>query len=355
MWLEQGRRGICRNGRKWTATDGDAGFINVVQEGGRAFLPIRSAPSSTGKLQHRCTNTSDSDIDVFIDTHGLRVSRQEKERIVEVLRTADGFHQSHVKLKKLAIGCVVSNMEVDLVFSDTEEYGQLPGNFVQRFESNKAVQNAARKLKTSFTRSSATSLPSEKVPSFVLETLVLEAQEYRAKMMLSDVLSDGSMELFCDALQFLVDSPEILNSAQAKLFALASGEPCGLRGSKLSQGKLHSAQRHALDLLHLLCASRFYSLGQKGFTNLFDIERWIRKYSGAELNTPLGPVPSWIMGRINNEEEARNPLNIRRNSSGQFSECPHAEGVRKIGRWKPCINCVLRWADGAVNLDGSFH
>jgi hypothetical protein len=48
----------------------------------------------------------------------------------------------------------------------------------------------------------------EKVPSFVLET-----QEYRAKMMLSDALSDGSMELFCNALQFLVDSPEILNSA----------------------------------------------------------------------------------------------------------------------------------------------
>jgi hypothetical protein len=290
------------------------------------------------------TNTSDSDIDVFIDTHGLRVSRQEKERIVEVLRTADGFHQSHVKLKKLAIGCVVFNMEVDLVFSDTEEYGQLPGNFVQRFESNKAVQNAARMLKISFQRSSATSLPPEKVPSFVLETLVLEAQEYRAKMMLCDVLSDGSMELFCDALQFLVDSPEILNSAQAKLFALASGEPCGLQGSKLSQGKLHSAQRHALDLLHLLCASRFYSLGQKGFTNLFDIERWIRKYSGAELNTPLGPVPSWIMGRINNEEEARNPFVI----SGET----HPGNFQNDRTLKECKELVDGNHASTVFLDG---
>jgi hypothetical protein len=92
------------------------------------------------------TNTSESDNYVFIDTHGLRVSRQEKERVVEVLRTADGFHQSHVKLKKLASGCDVFNMQVDLGFSDTEEYGQLPGNFVQWFESDKAVQNAARTL-----------------------------------------------------------------------------------------------------------------------------------------------------------------------------------------------------------------
>ena len=38
-----------------------------------------------------------SDIDVFIDTDGLRVSQQEKERIVEVLRTSDGFHQSHAQ------------------------------------------------------------------------------------------------------------------------------------------------------------------------------------------------------------------------------------------------------------------
>jgi tetratricopeptide (TPR) repeat protein/uncharacterized membrane protein YgcG/predicted nucleotidyltransferase len=278
------------------------------------------------------TNTSDSDIDVFIDTHGLRVSRQEKKRIVEVLRTADGFHQSHVKLKKLAIGCVVFNTEVDLVFSDTEEYGQLPGNFVQRFKSDKAVQNAARMLKISFQRSSFTSLPPKKVPSFVLETLVLEAQEYRAKMMLSDVLSDGSMELFCDALQFLVDSPEILNSAQAKLFALASEEPCGLQGTKLRQGELHSAQRHALDLLHLLCASRFFSLGQKGFTNLFDIERWIRKYSGAEFKTPLGPVPGWIMGRINNAEEARNPFIV----SGET----HPGNFQNGRTLKECVDVV---------------
>ena len=257
------------------------------------------------------TDTWDSDVDVFIDTHGRLVSRQEKQQIVELLRTTDGFHHSHVELKKLAIGCVVDNMEVDLVFSDTAEYGRLPGNFIQRFQSDKVVQNAARMLKICFHNSSSTSLPPEKVPSFVLETLVLEAQDYRSKIKLSDVLSDGSMELFCDALQLLVDSPQTLNSAQAKLFALASGEAHGLRGTKLGDSKLISAQRHACDLLHLLCASRFYSPEQKGFTNLFDIERWIRKYNSTEVfNTPLGPVPSWIMGRIDNEEEGISPFLI---------------------------------------------
>lgn len=99
------------------------------------------------------THAWDSDVDVFIDTHGRSVSRQEKE--VELLQKSDGFHQSHVKLKKLVIGCIVHNVEVDLVFSDTKEYGQLPGNFAQQFESNRPAQNAAQVLKLYFSKSSS--------------------------------------------------------------------------------------------------------------------------------------------------------------------------------------------------------
>jgi predicted nucleotidyltransferase len=74
------------------------------------------------------TYTTTSDIDLIISTPGRNVTHADKQRVVEHLRKQNAlFHLSHVRLKKLAIECIVLGQHVvDLVFADTAEYGQLP-------------------------------------------------------------------------------------------------------------------------------------------------------------------------------------------------------------------------------------
>ena len=76
------------------------------------------------------TETNNSDVDILIDTHGHQVSLEEKRAVVEHLRkTSTAYlmmHPSHIELKRLAIGCIIQGRNVDLVFSSTAEYGDLP-------------------------------------------------------------------------------------------------------------------------------------------------------------------------------------------------------------------------------------
>lgn len=160
-----------------------------------------------------------------------------------------------------------------------------------------AAQNAVRVLKVAISSSAGTVLP-EKLPSFVLETLVLEAQQV-ARRQRHQQHADGSMQLFIDALQLLADSPngEALNSVQRKWFDLEDGEADGLRGRQLDARRTVSVREHAGELLHVLLASRVYSFNQTGFDTLIEVERWVRMIRlGDEVPTPLGDVPSWVMG-----------------------------------------------------------
>ena len=89
--------------------------------------------------------------------------------------------------------------EFDLVFSNSTEYVSLTA----AFKDNIFAQNAARILKVAQGQSAAAVL-TDKLPSFVLslETLVLEAQR-RVAQCHSHKLGDGSMQLFCEALQLI--------------------------------------------------------------------------------------------------------------------------------------------------------
>jgi len=141
------------------------------------------------------------------------------------------------------------------------------------------------------------------------------------KMQFSDSLSDGSIEIFCDALQLIVYSPQILNTSHVKSFQVGEGESGSLRGTMLVDKKVVSAKHHASELLRLLCASRFFSPEQKGFADLFDLERWILKYNCMErFATCFGPVPSWVMGHANIEEESRQPFLHLTDSRGCSSQ-----------------------------------
>jgi predicted nucleotidyltransferase len=72
------------------------------------------------------TQTHSSDIDVLVNTHDLPISHKEKQEVVKHLCDLPMIHQSHITLKRLAIGCIIHGTNVDLVFSSTAEYGDLP-------------------------------------------------------------------------------------------------------------------------------------------------------------------------------------------------------------------------------------
>ena len=119
------------------------------------------------------------------------------------------IHPEHVVLKKLAIGCKdLAGDDVDIVFASDAEYGALPRSLAPKFKNNPAAQNAARMLKVAF-KHSAVHAPPPDIPSFMLETLVLEAQSSGGDA--ATVHADGSMQLFCDTLQLLVDAPQVGN------------------------------------------------------------------------------------------------------------------------------------------------
>ena len=256
------------------------------------------------------TQTAQSDVDLVVTTPGRQVSRADKLALAEKLRTADGFHTKHVKVKRLSISCIYMTTEIDLVFNDTVEYGELPGSLEYRFVNNRAAQNAARMLKVALNQTLAAVKP-EQVPSFVLELLVLEAQERRGPPPTN--LSDGSMQLFLDALQMLVDSAP--GSSLAHWFDLAAAEPDGRLQAKLAPLDRVPIRRHASALLHLFCVSRLYSPEQQGFASTADLERWVRLVSQDALDTPLGTAPSWIFGFVNDQKERIHSFFYREMSS----------------------------------------
>ena len=245
------------------------------------------------------TQTHMSDFDFVVDTPGQCVGMQEKLAVAEHLRNAELFHRSHVKLKRLAIQCVVLGSEVDIVFLSTDEYGQLPVNLERRFHGNVPAQHAARMLKLCINDTVSNRIP-EKMPSYVLEGLVIKVQDQVGAP--HELLDDGSMQLFCDAAQAIFDGSErhILDEVQGKLLNPAS------KGKAIAPSAHLSVREHLAELLNLLCASRFVTPGMAGFTSMLDMERWIRLFgSRCELEMEyFGKLPLWLFGGRTAGEDA---------------------------------------------------
>ena len=245
------------------------------------------------------TQTTASDIDIVVDLGSRRtVSRAEKKAVVDHLRRQPLFHQSHVALKKLAIGCTISGMDVDLVFAQTAEYGQLPGSLDERFAAaGLPTQDAARMLKVAMKQSLSQRAP-QKLPSFVLELVAFQAH--------TAAPGASALHLFIDTLQLLCDSARsgVLNELQVDWLGLDDAEGMdGIRGKRLGAARCVSIQDHARDLCHNFCASRVYSPGLRGFATPRDMECWARGFHGQVVPTNLGDVPSWILGHVDQAAE----------------------------------------------------
>eukprot|EP00961_Rhodomonas_salina_P114890 1545921-Rhodomonas_salina.1 len=237
-----------------------------------------------------------------------------------------------------------SPLHVDLVFSHTAEYGELPGNVAERLEGNVTAQNAARMLKLAFHYSNTTGTQVSKPPAFVLELLALEAQVVRERRLLRQ-LADGSMQLFSDALQMIVDEPTVLNSVQDQLFHAHEHDGRGMRGRQISAKELRNAQHHAHNLLHVLCASRIYSSAQR-FSLLVELERWVRRDGMHFIQTPLGLVPGWLLGLDPDVDK----FTVSMHNGGLLYD-PQADPPSRVKRSR---DQAAMHADSRLFLDGHF-
>ena len=134
---------------------------------------------------------------------------EQKNECAARMRRHKHFHSSHVKVKRLAITCIVGvvGASVDLVFNNTVEFGELPAS-IDQLLTEPVVQSAARMLKVAMDKSLRIVQLQQKPPAFVLELLVLNTHtKLSAEPRSSDgvLLADGAMQLFVDSLQALVD------------------------------------------------------------------------------------------------------------------------------------------------------
>ena len=299
----------------------DAALMTSIREAIREAIGGDVVLQVKGSIM-KGTQTRSSDLDIIVDTPGRRVSRSDKESVVESLKRSKRFHESHVKLKTLAIQCVplMHTQEIELIFSNTLEFGQLPSSH-DRFVGNTAAQHAARMLKISVNLT-LSGRKLDKVPGFLLELLVLEVQEAMGDGQY-ERLADGSMQLFLASLQTLCDDGDILGSrhlnSQLALSLMERNYEPGEYQYPAPESRKESSipgragpigynarvllREHAYSVLGSFTASRMFTPDQSGLTNIVQVELLVRnKTSTHAVGTALGPVPSWVFGYVLRKE-----------------------------------------------------
>jgi predicted nucleotidyltransferase len=249
------------------------------------------------------TDHTGSDIDIIVRTGRIAVSHEQKNMIAEELKKASGFHREHVQVKCLAIGCMLDGKSVDIVVGNSEEYGEISERLASLFSNNLPAQNAARVLKVAMLQSSGETKPPT-LPSFIFEAVVLEALELKdsndssvAGIMTSNSpIGDGSFQLFCDALQLLVDLSDGEAFVNVILKWVELGELTECTRSK-AQRNFKYVWKHTRVLIRNFLLSRIYQNG-RGMAHTGMLMVWTHNYGSDQppaLDTPFGSVPAVIM------------------------------------------------------------
>lgn len=200
------------------------------------------------------TAVGGSDTDIYV--HTRRPATREQARRLEG-RLKRAFSGARVRLGQKAIHVSLPLVgDIDVVFSSSEAFGELP-RADPAFNGNTAAQQAARALKLW-----AADVRAEKVPGRWLEQVALEAQRaFLPSSALSataaspssatsssaagtaptaaaaaepELLSGGGMQLFVAALQAMADSP-----AGGRLFGLPPGTGASAALRRLAKESLH--------------------------------------------------------------------------------------------------------------------
>ena len=281
--------------------------LKTIQETVRKALAINDVTVSIKGSCAAGTNSAFSDVDIDIATPGRKITLQDKRTFMTELQRTGLVHEKHVSLKRVAIGCSIQGIDVDLVFAQSLERAE--GEYqslAERFEGNVTAQHAARVMKIVLKRTLVPARPT-KLPAFVLNLLILRVQDQDRNL---GELAQGPMQLFCATLQQLADCPEMLqqycskcrNEAFCSLCTWFTPESSEKNLVEVGQAKRESISRHARAMLRIFCLSRIYFPG--GFISMLNMERWIRGVCITQQPTMHGPVPFWMFGIIEKDETA---------------------------------------------------
>ncbi|KAI8586159.1 hypothetical protein BDZ88DRAFT_455213 [Geranomyces variabilis] len=158
-------------------------------------------PSARAEIQgsfRKRTYWRQSDLDITVHTTNP-VTRKDQLSLAAALKADSLFHPKHVRLSKRAIH-LGSGFDCNVVFLHTVEHGKVLVAS-DAFDGKPAAQSVARMIKYM-----AAHAQKSKVPGYLLETLVLDLHDrYLLRRAGDPGKGDGSMEIFVDALQKIVD------------------------------------------------------------------------------------------------------------------------------------------------------
>jgi predicted nucleotidyltransferase len=210
------------------------------------------------------TNIYGSDLDFYIDTT-YPVTVESRLNLVEELKHT--FNESNVGLGRLAIHVNTEVCDIDIVCSNTAEYGIRPRPN-EKIHENAPVQYAARCLKE-WSKHNIRG----KVKGYMLEEMALAVY---LSYPVSDQVGSSGLQLFLSVLQTMVDSEEFGTSIY------------GLRGGSGCTKELRDAAKLTL---HQFLMSRPI---RGGFQSVAEIALWVCSIRDDDIETSAGKVFSWM-------------------------------------------------------------
>lgn len=205
-----------------------------------------------------------SDLDFYIDTT-YPVSVESRLALVEELKHV--FNESNVGLGRLAIYRSTEVCDIDIVCSNTVEYGVRPRPN-EKIHENAPVKYAARSLKE-WSKHNIRG----KVKGYMLEEMALAVfLAYTSP----DQFGSGGLQLFLSVLQTMVDSEEFGSSIY------------GLRGGSGCTKELRDAAK--LTLHQFLMSHPI----RGGFQSVAEMALWVCSTRDNDIETIAGNVFSWM-------------------------------------------------------------
>jgi tetratricopeptide (TPR) repeat protein/predicted nucleotidyltransferase len=275
------------------------------------------------------TNVASSDIDMYIDTRNP-VSLAQRKALTDSLRAHPLFHQHHVHLGKLAIHVCTICGDIDVVCSNTVEYGVRTRHDPTIVEDLTLIQ-AIRALKVWIKHGRA-----DKVSGYKLEAM---AKTIKTAYPIPIPFAGGGMQLFVSILQAMVDS-----GSGAKLFGLPGGT-----GAATDMFKL------ARLTLHLFVCSRALH-GSLRDTN--EVNGWIMCAIVEHEESEVGIVPQWMLS-----SDGRPPVNSAelclfdrfKRTNSLCSESGSTSTAITLDRSQNALKLLRRCPIGAYTLNGMIE
>lgn len=210
------------------------------------------------------TNISGSDIDVYVDTVDP-VNLEKRKELTMHLKSV--FDDKHVSLGIKSITVFNGFFDVDVVCSNTVEFGVLP-RADTTIAANCPANLAIRALKFVIKHAR-----SDKVPGHLLEKFV---QFVQSTYPIRNPLGGGGFQLFISILQHVVDC-----------------EPSKIVGLPGGTGASANIHRIAVTLVHQYVVSRTLNTTFRSNAEVFG---WLNlTVDNDAVETAVGTVPSWLL------------------------------------------------------------